>query len=250
MTETKFRDKRVDTGTRKLWVNVVSRLAAGALILILLFWISQDAGEEIKAFEAWIKDMGMLAPFMFIVAVVILTSVLFPATPLAAVAGAVFGLGWGVLIMFTAGILTAVLDYQLANKLFRERVNSALQRHPKLLAIQHAAQQKNGLRLQFMLRLTPINSAMVNYVLGASGVRFPPYLLATVGLLPGSFMDVFFGHLAKHVATTAANVNPHSTLHLVMTIGGFIVCVAIMLAITRMAKRTLAEAQQDAGNRK
>lgn len=236
----------VKAATRKLWVKVVFRLGIGVLILLLLVWISQDAGKEIKAFEAWIKDAGALAPLVFVAAVVVLTSLFFPVTPLAAVSGAAFGLGWGALIMFAAGILTALLDYLLAKSLFRRRVNSTLQRYPKFLAIQRAAQQ-NGARLQFMLRLTPINAAMVNYLLGASGVRLPPYLLATIGMLPGSFMDVYFGHVAKHVATTAARVNPHSTLHLVLTIAGFLVCVAIMIVITRKAQQALAKAQLGTG---
>jgi uncharacterized membrane protein YdjX (TVP38/TMEM64 family) len=247
MSKTELAPETVDTATRKLWGKVVFRVAVGGLILLTLIWIGQDAGKEIKALEAWIGDLGILAPLVFVGAVVILTSIFFPATLLAAVAGALFGLGWGTLTMVAGSIIGAALNYLIANKLFRKRINSTLQRHPKFLAIQRAVKQE-GVRLQFMLRLTPINSAMVNYLLGATGVRFSPYLVATVGLLPGLFMEVYFGHVAKHVTKTAAHVSSHSTMHLVLTIGGFLVCVAIMICITRMAQRALAKAQLDSNS--
>jgi uncharacterized membrane protein YdjX (TVP38/TMEM64 family) len=157
------------------------------------------------------------------------------------VAGALFGLGWGFFAMIVAMIVAAGVNYGMANRLLRGRVMTVLARHPKLLAIQRAV-QREGWRLQFMLRLTPVSAVSVNYILGAAGVRFLPYTLATLGLIPGLFVEVYFGHVAKHVATSSAGVSPDSPMHLTLTITGFLVCAAVMIAVGRMAKRALADA--------
>jgi uncharacterized membrane protein YdjX (TVP38/TMEM64 family) len=43
----------------------------------------------------------------------------------------------------------------------------------------------------------------VGYVLGASGVRFPTFLAATVGLIPALFAEVYFGYVASHLTQVA-----------------------------------------------
>jgi uncharacterized membrane protein YdjX (TVP38/TMEM64 family) len=133
-------------------------------------------------------------------------------------------------------------NYWFAHKLLRDRITHVLQRHRKLQAIQRAV-QREGFRLQFMLRLAPLNAVSVSYVLGATGVRFPPLLLATVGLIPALFVEVYFGYVAKHVTKTVANVSTPSTLHHVLTIGGFLVCVVLIISIARVAQRALVDAE-------
>jgi uncharacterized membrane protein YdjX (TVP38/TMEM64 family) len=244
-------DPGEEKGTAKqqlVWSSrgrVALRLVAGAALLLVLIWFARDAGDEIKALEAWISGHGLLGPFVFVAAAVVLSSVFVPSSLLGAVAGALFGLGWGAFAMVASGMLGAVLDYVVANKFLGSRITHVVQRHPKLLAVQRAVQREE-LRLQFMLRLAPVNAASLNYVLGAAGARFSPYLLATLGMIPGLFVEVYFGHMAKHITKTAAKVSPHSTEHLLFTIAGFLVCMAVMIGIGRMAQRALAEADVEA----
>jgi uncharacterized membrane protein YdjX (TVP38/TMEM64 family) len=224
--------------------KILLLLAAGALVLLVLAWFGRDAGDEIKTLETWIAGLGILAPLVFTAVVVILTSVFVPSTLLSAVAGTLFGLGCGTLVMSAGAIVGAALNYWVAHKLLGNRIADVLQRHPKLQAIQRAVQGR-GLRLQFMLRLVPVNTVSVNYVLGAAGVRFPTFLTATVGLIPGLFVEVYFGYVAKHITKTVANVTTPSTLHHALTIGGFLVCVILMVSIGRMAQRALEEAEAE-----
>jgi uncharacterized membrane protein YdjX (TVP38/TMEM64 family) len=225
--------------------RIALRLAGGTALLVVLIWFARDAGDEIKALEAWVSGHGLLGPFVFVAAVVVLSSVFVPSSVLGAVAGALFGLGWGTFAIVTGGMFSAALNYLVANRFLGTRIAHFLQRHPKLLAVQRAVQREE-LRLQFMLRLAPINSASVNYILGAAGVRFPPYLLATLGMIPGLFVEVYFGHMAKHVTKAAAKVSTQSTAQLLFTIAGFLVCMAVMIGVGRMAQRALAEADVEA----
>jgi len=80
--------------------------------------------------------------------------------------------------------------------------------------------------------------------LGASGVRFSTFLIATAGLIPGLFVEVYFGYMTRHVTKVAGNVSEHSTLHTVVTVVGFVVCIVLMIFISRMVAKALA----DAGN--
>ncbi len=236
--------QRENEAARPWWVKVAVYVFCGALILVSLAWIARDAGAEVKSIETWIAGWGVLGPIVFACLVVVLSSVFVPSTLLAAMSGALFGLGAGTITMVAGSLIAAAINFAIASTLLRNRISELLQRYPKLLAIQRAV-QREGWRLQFMLRLAPINSVSVNYVLGAAGVRFWPYLMATVGMVPGLFMEVYFGHLAKHVTKTAAGVDSYSMVHHLLTYGGFALGVVVMIYLARIAQRTLADAEAD-----
>ena len=212
------------------------------LVLLVMVHFGRDAGDEIRALEGRIAGLGILGPLVFAALVMVLTSVFVPSPLLAAVAGTLFGLGWGTLVMIAGAIVGATLDYWIAHRLLGSYIAGVLQRHPKLLVIQRTV-QREGLRLQFILRLAPVNTVAVSYVLGATRVRFPTFLMATVGLIPGLFVEVYFGHMARHITETAANVTTPSASHHALVIGGFLVCAVLMIGIGRMAQRALDEAE-------
>lgn len=217
------------------------RLAAIVAIALLLIPFIRHAGDEIAGLQKWIETLGALAPLAFIAAVLVLTSVFVPSSILSAAGGALFGLGWGTLYMGLGMVAAAALNYFLANKLLGNMVAGPIARQPKLLAIQRAVRHK-GLPFQFILRLAPLNAMTVNYVLATAGVRFPPYLIASLGVIPGTFAEVYFGHVASHLSKVAAGSHPHSPTHTILTVGGFLVVIAAMVIIGRIAKKALDEA--------
>ena len=227
------------------WKTVGFRLLVGLCLLALVVWFGRHAVDQLKALETWTASHGLWGKLTFLGIMVVFTSLFVPDTLLAVAAGALYGLGWGSLLTFVGAILTAVLNFWLARNLFRPRIEAMLQQHPKLQAIVAAA-KREGLRLQLLLRLAPINPVTVSYVMGASGVRFSTFLLATIGLIPGLFVEVYFGYLASHVTKVAGSASEHSTLHTLVTVVGFVVCIVLIVLISRIATKALKEVENEA----
>jgi uncharacterized membrane protein YdjX (TVP38/TMEM64 family) len=217
--------------------------AVVALVLLLIPFI-RNAGDEMIALQNWIGQLGIMGPVAFIAAVVLLTSIFIPSSLLSAAGGALFGLGWGTCYMSVGMILAAALNHMMAGRLLQKPITGFLEHHPKLLAIQQAVRSK-GLRFQFILRLTPINATSVNYALGAAGIRLSPYLIACLGVIPGIFAQVYFGHVATHLSKVTSSTPAHSMTHTLVTVVGFLVVVAVMFGIGHMAKQTIAKAAAD-----
>jgi uncharacterized membrane protein YdjX (TVP38/TMEM64 family) len=224
------------------WKTLSLRFLAGLCLLVAVVWLGRDVAHEIKALEAWVAGQGVWGRVAFVGMIVVLTSVFVPDTLLAVAAGALFGLGWGTLLTVLGSVTTAAVDFLAARTLLRPRIESMLEQHPKLRAIRAAANDE-GIRLQLLLRLAPINPVSVSYVLGASGVRFSTFLIATVGLIPALFAEVYFGYLASHVTQVAGNVGDPSRLHTGMTVFSFVVCIVLIVYISRIATRALAAAE-------
>ena len=217
------------------------RLIVGLCVFAAVVWFGRHAAAEIKLMETWVASHGAWGWIVFVGAMIVLTSLFVPDTLLAIAAGVLFGLAAGTLLTVVGAILTATLNFFFARSLLRPWVERMLERHPKLQAIQRAA-KREGLRLQLLLRLAPINPVSVNYVMGASGVSFATFLIATVGLIPGLFLEVYFGYLTSHVTKFAGNVREHSTLHTVVTVAGFVVCIVLMVVVSRIVSKALADA--------
>jgi uncharacterized membrane protein YdjX (TVP38/TMEM64 family) len=216
----------------------------GLCLLAVVVWFGRNAAHEIKTVETWIASHGVWGKVAFVGMMVVLTSLFVPDTVLAIAAGVLFGLAWGALLIYVGAVITAALNYLAARRMFRPWIEQTLRQHPKLQAIRAAA-NREGLRLQLLLRLAPVNPVSVSYVLGATGVRFSTFLVATAGLIPGLFTEVYCGYLASHVTQVAGNVSEHSTLHTVMTVIGFVVCIVLIVLISRMAAHALAETEGD-----
>jgi uncharacterized membrane protein YdjX (TVP38/TMEM64 family) len=224
------------------WKTIARWLVIGGVAFFLIVWFGKDVIDEIEIVEAWIEGHGALGWAAFVGLIVVVTSVFLPLSMMAIAGGAMFGLVGGTVLTFTGAVLTAGLNYLGARSLLKTRIESMLEHHPKLRAIQLAV-HRQGLRLQLLLRMAPINATSVNYVLGATGIRFPIYLIATVGLIPSIIVNVYFGYAASHVTKVAGKASENSTLHTVATVVGLIVCIAVMIAITKVATKAIAEAE-------
>ena len=235
---------QVASEEKKHWASVALQLAIGLCVLAAIIWIGSHATEEIKSMQKWIAGHGVLGKVVFVLIVIVLTSMFVPDTLFAVASGLLFGLVWGSILMIGAAIATAAINFIAARTLLRPRIETMLQHHPKLRAIRRAA-DREGLRLQFLLRLSPLNPVSVSYVLGASGVRWTTFMIATVGLVPGLFIEVYFGYMASHVSKVAGNASDESELHTIVTVVGFALCIVLILFIARFASRALDDVEGD-----
>lgn len=216
-------------------------LAAGALLAVAILLLGTDVAHHIAVVETSIQQRQPASLLVFMAIFILATSLLVPESVLSILAGALFGLAAGILVVTASSLLAAALQYTLARRLLHDRIGRALTRKPSLQAIRTAV-AGDELRLQFLLRLTPLNPAVVSYVLGATGVRFRGFALASFALLPHAIVEVWFGHAGWHAARLAgSHSHAAEALDVVMFVGLAFVII-VMTIIARMARRALLDA--------
>jgi uncharacterized membrane protein YdjX (TVP38/TMEM64 family) len=228
--------------------SMLAYLTLGALLAVAIAMVGREIGHHINAIESWIANLGPWSVPAFIGLFVLATSFLFPETVLAIVAGALFGLGWGLVAAVAGNLLAATLQFALARHLLRNRIQRALATRPPLAAIQRAVNH-DAFRLQVLLRLTPLNPTTISYLLGATGVRFPGFLTACLALIPNVLIEVYFGHVGKHVARMAGHDTRTVYLHDLAILGGLAACVILVTIVSRMARKAVLEAVAKTENR-
>ncbi len=235
--------------------HFLSRASLRATLLYLLAFIALVAavlalGREIEhhiaAIESWLVSLGPWAPVSFMVLFALATSLLLPETLLCVVGGALFGLPWGTAAAAAGSLLGGTLQFALSRRLLQARIQRTVAAHPSLAAIQRAVRH-DELRLQVLLRLTPLNPATISYLLGAAGVRFPGFLIAYLALMPALAIEVYFGHVGKHVALLAGAGSRTRVLQDFLLLGGAAVCVFVMASVSRLARNAVIEAVAASG---
>ncbi len=223
---------------RVVTIVAVVVLAAAAIVI---------AGDEVHGhlsdMERWLAGLGAWGPAVFIVAFVLLTSLLVPDTVMSIAAGVLFGLAGGTAAAAAGGLLASVVQWALGRGALRERVERLAARRPRLAAF-HRAVRQDSVRLQFLIRLTPLSPALASYLLGAAGVRLGGFMLASLGLLPGFFLEVYLGYAGRHVASMAGRPALSIVVHDVAVVAGLSAVVVVMTIISRLARRAIAEAAE------
>jgi len=143
-------------------------LLAGLLLIVAIVVGGREIGNHINAIESWITKLGPWGVLAFVGLFTLATSFLLPDTVLCIIAGALFGLGWGIAAVIAGSVLAAALQFALSHKLMRARIQRTIAAKPSLAAIQRAV-SRDEFRLQVLLRLTPLNPATISYLLGAAG---------------------------------------------------------------------------------
>jgi uncharacterized membrane protein YdjX (TVP38/TMEM64 family) len=122
----------------------------------------------------------------------------------------------------------------------RGAVERKLEGNPRFAAIDRAI-ARQGRRIVLLLRLSPIFPFnLLNYALGLTQVRFVDYVIAMVGILPGTVLYVYTGKLAGDVAALAGGAAPPRGPGYYAVLGlGLLATVAVTAIITRTARRAL-----------
>lgn len=232
-----------DGESRKLWSlaglgSLLPYVIAGVLLLIAIRVLGKEISKEIGAIETWIDGTRPWSVVVFIALYVVLSSFFFPSTALSIMGGALFGVTGGTSAVVAGALTAASLQYVLGHRLLRGTIERAISKKPSMLAIQQAVRRRE-VRLQALLRLTPLNAAMMSYVLAATGVRFGGFLLASLAIIPGLFLEVYFGYAGKHVAHMASQHDPALRLHDAVILGGLLTTIVVMVIVARVAKNAV-----------
>jgi uncharacterized membrane protein YdjX (TVP38/TMEM64 family) len=223
-----------------------SRFLRPALLvigLVALVLAGRSLAGLVPAGVEYVRSLGPLAPIGFVVLYAVATVAFVPGSVLTLAAGAIFGLGWGIVIVMVSAILGESGAFFLARYGIRGLVAKRLGSSPRFAGLDEALRAE-GRKIVFLLRLSPlIPFNALNYLLGISRVRFVDFLIASVGMLPGTALYVYYGKVAGDVANLAAGAAPARGPGYYILLGtGLVATIVVTAIITRAARRALAAA--------
>lgn len=209
------------------------------LVVVLIFggyWLEQ----HVAAVEAWIQGLDHWAGIGFIALFVLLTPLFFSVDLLCVLAGALFTLPEAIAYVLLATMLSAAVIFYIGRYLARDKVQSLLQKHPKLSLIDQLIGE-GDFKMLFLLRLLPLPFALLSYVFSVSRVEFRPYWLATTGIFFYNGAIAYLGYIAKHMSNQLAQGDQYAGPHSALLIAGIIVSILVLILVSRMAKAEISK---------
>jgi uncharacterized membrane protein YdjX (TVP38/TMEM64 family) len=168
---------------------------------------------------------------------------LVPGSLLTLAAGALFGVTKGTLLAFVSATLGACLAFLISRYVARAEVERRLARDQRFVAIDRAIREQ-GRAIVLLLRLSPVFPfSLLNYALGLTQVRFLDFVIASIGMLPGTLLYVYCGRLVGDVTRLAAGIPLQAATGSYLLLGiGLIATIVLTVLVTRTARRALHQA--------
>jgi uncharacterized membrane protein YdjX (TVP38/TMEM64 family) len=219
----------------------LGRIIGALAVVAVLLLAGRRAAALIPQFATWVDGLGAWGAVIFVLGYVLATVAFVPGSVLTLGAGAIFGLGQGVVLVFIGATLGASAAFLVSRYLARRAVERRLARNPRFAAIDRAVEAE-GRRIVFLLRLSPVFPFnLLNYALGLTRVRFRDFLVASLGMLPGTVLYVYYGKVLGDVAHLAggARMERGPGYYVILALG-LIATVAVTTIIARIARRALS----------
>ncbi|APE31744.1 pyridine nucleotide-disulfide oxidoreductase [Halomonas aestuarii] len=191
-------------------------LAAAIALLVAAYFLSganealtlANLQAEQDRFQAWLAADPLTVAGGFFLIYVAITAVSLPgATLLTLLGGALFGFGWGLLLISFASSLGATLAALIARTLAREPLE---RRFAAQLERINAGIEREGAFYLFTLRLIPLFPFFViNLVMGLTRMRLTTfYWVSQVGMLAGTAVYVNAGRELGQLESLAGILSP------------------------------------------
>jgi uncharacterized membrane protein YdjX (TVP38/TMEM64 family) len=225
---------------------MVIRVLLALLALALLLALGRALGGYVEPFRDWVAGLGPLGPAVFVAGYALAVVAFVPGSALTLAAGAIFGLAQGTLLVFAAAVLGSAGAFLIARYFARAAVERRIAADPRFGAIDRAV-GREGRKIAFLLRLSPaIPFNLLNYALGLTRVRFADYLIASLGMIPGTFLYVYLGSLAGDAASASAAGSGAELGQTLVKGVGLLATAAVTIYVTVLARRALREATEEA----
>lgn len=218
------------------------RVALLVAVLVLLVVVGRRLGDGLPAALRAIRDLGALGGVAFVGLYTAAAVAFVPGSILTLAAGATFGIAWGTTWALLGATLGASAAFLVSRYLARGWVEARLGAGTRFEALDRAIED-DGRRIVFLLRLSPLFPFnALNYLLGLTRIRFPDYVVASAGMLPGSLLYVYYGKVAGDVVALAAGGEgvPRDAGYWVVLALGLLATAAVTTRVTRAARRALA----------
>jgi uncharacterized membrane protein YdjX (TVP38/TMEM64 family) len=222
------------------------RILIAVLAAALLLALGRVLGGYVEPFRAWVEGLGALGPLVYVVGYAAAVVAFVPGSALTLAGGAIFGVAEGTALVFVAAVLGSCAAFLVARYFARSAIERRLAGNVQFSAIDRAI-GREGRKIAFLLRLSPaIPFTLLNYALGLTRVRFADYLLASLGMIPGTLLYVYLGSVAGDAASASAGGGAAAGETIVKGLG-LLATAAVTIYVTVLARRALREATGEAG---
>lgn len=178
-------DDDLAAGTRPSRSAVLRLVALVSAFVVVAGALQATGWNGPERLRELVDGAGVSGAVVFVLGYALLVLVPSPASLLTILGGALFGLGWGVLLSWGGALLGACGGFLLGRLLGRPAVDRLLRGR---LAQADAVLTAHGLAAVLATRLLPLFPfTPLNYASGLLGVRLRDYLLGTaLGIVPGA----------------------------------------------------------------
>ncbi len=203
----------------KKWSGRIGIVALIALVVIGYRWF--DVGqylslESLKSHQESLQSYYSANPILviglFALIYIVSVGVSLPgATVLTLAAGAIFGLGVGLVLVSISSTIGATLAFLASRFLLRDFVQSKFK--DKLAKVNHGVAREGAFYL-FTLRLVPVFPFfMINLVMGLTPIRtLTFFFVSQIGMLPGTAVYVNAGTQLAQIESLAGILSPEILL--------------------------------------
>jgi uncharacterized membrane protein YdjX (TVP38/TMEM64 family) len=217
-------------------IFVIVGVAAALFFLPFRDWFAQ--------FEEYVKSLGNLGPIAVALAYVVTTILFIPGSALTIGSGTLFGIKTGFIVVLIGANLGALGAFLLARTLLRDKVAKWAESNTRFRSLDRAVGQQ-GFKMVFLSRLSPVFPFnLLNYLLGLTAIPTSAYILANLfGMLPGMFLYVYIGAAARDaIAGTDSSTGMYQQA---LKYIGLLATIAVVIIVTRIARRAMSEAERD-----
>lgn len=169
------------------------------IILIIVFFLAKNFGlfhylKNRDELERVIKDMGGLAPAVYIVIYIIVTLSCVSPVPLAIVGGIVFGGLLGVFYTIIGAGIGLSLSFLIARYVARDFIEKKFGKSEIFKKVENGV-ENDGWFMLAVTRFLPIFPfGLQNYLYGLTSIKFGLYsILSTLFILPGTTAFILLG---------------------------------------------------------
>ncbi len=185
-----------------------------------------------------------IGTFLFVPLYAIWVILLLPGGWASMLAGALYGIWLGSLLVFLGAFAGAEIAFLLGRTLLRKWTQRRLADFPKLQIVQKAV-SREGLKLILLTRLSPVFPfSFLNFVFGLSDVSFRDYTIGLIGILPGTILFCGLGALAGDMARFREVLNEKTDMTtFAFRLVGLLATLAVVWLVSRVARRALQESE-------
>jgi uncharacterized membrane protein YdjX (TVP38/TMEM64 family) len=215
-------------------------LYSGLAVALVLALRTLPVDGMVISLRSWAAASGTTGMVGFGAAYVVLALLFVPGAALTMIAGAAFGIGWGMVIVAIATSVADALAFLLGRYVARGSVVRLMERYPQFKIVDRTITQ-GGWRIVALIRLSPaLPYSASNYLFGVTSVPFLPFLISSgIFTLPGALAYLYLGYVG---AETVGGTN-RDAVEWALLVAGLAVTLVAIGYVTVLARRAFAELQ-------